>query len=272
MAKIVWVASYPKSGNTWLRFLLANLLAQRPLASSEEVRLAVPDIHEGVIGAHLWGPQTTLIKTHWAFNTQFPLREDTVGIIHLVRHPIATLESNQNYAINRSGNLLHEASGKDVDKLASDFVDAFIKHGGPAKFQQFGIGRLEEHTASWSSPLIKIPRLRLRYEDLRDDAAVELRRICRFLQLDRAEADISSAIANSTADVMRRIEETEIAERREGIFFQNRNEAAIKSGLRFVGRSESGTSRYRLTAEQEAAARKRFARLIRELGYDPAIG
>ena len=24
--KIVWVASYPKSGNTWLRFLLINLI------------------------------------------------------------------------------------------------------------------------------------------------------------------------------------------------------------------------------------------------------
>ena len=268
MAKIVWVASYPKSGNTWLRFLLANLLAQRSLASSEEVRLAVPDIHEGVIGAHLWGPRTTLVKTHWAFNTQFPLREDTVGIIHLVRHPIATLESNQNYAINRSGNLLREASEKDVAKLASDFVDAFITNGGPAKFQDHGIGRLEEHAASWSSPVIRTPRIRLRYEDLRDDPTSELKKICRFLQLERSDADIASAIAASTVDEMRRIEEAEIAERREGIFFQNRNAAAIDSGLRFVGRTQNGATRFRLTPDQEGAARKRFERLIRELGYD----
>lgn len=27
MGKIVWVASYPKSGNTWVRLMLANYLA-----------------------------------------------------------------------------------------------------------------------------------------------------------------------------------------------------------------------------------------------------
>ena len=152
--------------------------------------------------------------------------------------------------------------------MASDFVDAFIKNGGPVKFQTHGIGRLEEHTASWSSPIIKTPRIRLRYEDLRDDTTAELKRLCRFLQLERSDADIASAIAASTVDEMRRIEEIEIAEKREGIFFQNRNAAAIVSGLRFVGRTENGTTRYRLTKDQETAARKRFARLIRELGYE----
>jgi hypothetical protein len=30
MGNIVWLASYPKSGNTWLRAFLANLIAGRP--------------------------------------------------------------------------------------------------------------------------------------------------------------------------------------------------------------------------------------------------
>lgn len=268
MAKIVWIASYPKSGNTWLRFLLANLLVQRPLTSSAEVRLAIPDIHEGIIGRHIWGPQTTLIKTHWAYNTHFPLREDTVGIVHLVRHPVATIESNQNYAMNRSGNLMRKAGAKDVAKLASDFVDSFIEHGGPPQFNAHGIGPLEEHVASWSSPIVKLPRLRIRYEDLSEKPAEQLKRLCRFLSLEHSKADIDGAIAGATLEAMRRIEETEIREKKEGIFFQHRNEAAIETGLRFVGRSNDGNSRFRMTARQNAAARKRFARLIRDLGYE----
>jgi len=37
MGNIIWLASYPKSGNTWLRAFLANLIADRPtpLAPSE---------------------------------------------------------------------------------------------------------------------------------------------------------------------------------------------------------------------------------------------
>lgn len=37
MGSILWLASYPKSGNTWLRAFLANLVADRvtPLKPSE---------------------------------------------------------------------------------------------------------------------------------------------------------------------------------------------------------------------------------------------
>ncbi len=268
MAKIVWIASYPKSGNTWLRFLLANLLHNKPIVSSAEVKLIVPDIHEGIIGRHLWGPQTTLIKTHWAFNTQFPLREDTVGIVHLVRHPVATLESNQNYAINRSGSLTRQATEEQVAELARSFVDGFIKNGGHPQFQQHGIGTLEQHVASWSSPIIRLPRLRVRYEDLRADTAGELGRIGKFLNIERSEADIAAAVARSAFEEMRRIEALEIGKKQEGIFFQSRNEAAIEAGLRFVGRTAEGRSRYSLTEAQEDAARKRFAALIAQLGYE----
>ena len=31
MKRRIWLASYPKSGNTWLRLLLANLRAERPV-------------------------------------------------------------------------------------------------------------------------------------------------------------------------------------------------------------------------------------------------
>jgi hypothetical protein len=267
MAKIVWIASYPKSGNTWLRFLLANVLHQKPIESSAEVRELIPDIHEGILGRHLWGPRSTLIKTHWAFHTRFPLREDTVGIIHLVRHPVATLESNQNYAINRSGNLTRQASAAQVASLAQKFVEGFIQNGGHKQFIPNGIGTLEEHVASWSSPILRYQRIQIRYEDLVADTAGTLRKLVDFLGIARSDAEVAMAVDSASMEAMRRIEEAEIAGRREGIFFQTRNEAAIDAGLRFVGRSADGKTRYALTPEQKDAARRRFAGLIRQLGY-----
>jgi hypothetical protein len=267
MARIVWLASYPKSGNTWLRFLLANLILGEPVANSTQVQLLVPDIHDGITGAHLMPGLTTIIKTHWAFTTAFPLREDTAGVIHLVRHPVDTLESNQNYAINRSGELTLQKTAEEMQDFTANFVEEFIRDGGHRRFQQFGIGSLEQHFASWSSPVIAFPKLLVRYEDLKRDPARELKRLAAFVKLKRTDEQVAVAVERSAEAEMRRMEEAEIAGKRHGIFYQDRNRAAIEAGHRFVGRSASGASKYRLTAEQRARAAKRFAALISQMGY-----
>ena len=41
---IIWLASYPKSGNTWLRFLLYNYLFGEVRRSGDIAR-RIPDIH-----------------------------------------------------------------------------------------------------------------------------------------------------------------------------------------------------------------------------------
>lgn len=117
MAKIVWLASYPKSGNVWLRFLLTGLLAGRVTASAQIAR-QVPDIHDGVAAHQLYGKGATLVKTHGKYWPEIPLREDTVGTIHVPRHPVEVPESNLNYAFMRSGNLRHDASAEDVAAFA----------------------------------------------------------------------------------------------------------------------------------------------------------
>ena len=45
MGKIIWIASYPKSGNTWTRIFLFNLLADAPdpLPLSEVSRMSTSD-------------------------------------------------------------------------------------------------------------------------------------------------------------------------------------------------------------------------------------
>src|SRR4029453_3680957 len=137
------------------RFLIANLLL-RKVENSAQVMQQVPDIHDGVSGAHLFGKRTTLIKTHWKFWTGLPLREDTIGAIYLIRNPIDVMESNQNYAVQPSGNLRREAP------LCEDY----IKKGGHPRFSQFGIGSWEEHVRSWTFAGIDFPRLVVKYEEL----------------------------------------------------------------------------------------------------------
>jgi hypothetical protein len=267
MAKFVWIASYPKSGNTWVRFLIANLLL-RKVESSAQVMQQVPDIHDGVSAAHLFGKRTTLIKTHWKFWTGLPLREDTIGAIYLIRHPLEVMESNQNYALQRSGNLRREATAEAIGKLAGQLAEDYIKHGGHPRFQAFGIGSWEEHVRSWTFAGIDFPRLVLKYEDLKADPAAGLTRICGFLQLKRSDEQIRHAVEAAAEAAMRRLEEQEIAERTEGFFYQARNAAALAAGHRFVGRSASGRSLFSLTDDQRRRARERFLPVMRDFGYE----
>lgn len=270
MARIVWIASYPRSGNTWLRFLLAALIRRGEVERSAEVRAVIPDIHEGISGAHLWGKGLSLVKTHWAFKADFPLREDTAGVIQLVRHPIDTLESNQNYAMNRGGESFARGTAEERLRQATAFADDFIRDGGHRKFVAFGIGTLEQHILSWASRSLPFPRLLVRYEDLKADTSGQLARICRFLKLQRSDEEIGQAADRASLGRMRLIEESEISARREGMFYQTRNQSALEEGLRLVGRSNTGASKYHLTDEQRERTELRFATLIKLLGYQPA--
>ena len=136
MARIVWLASYPKSGNTWVRFIIAALV-RGEIKSSAEVARQVPDIHDGIKGHHLLGQHTTVVKTHWGWRADLPLREDTIGAICVVRNPLDVIESNQNYALLRSGDLRQTLDEPGLQKRSETFVDDFIANGGHARFQEF---------------------------------------------------------------------------------------------------------------------------------------
>ena len=94
-----------------------------------------------------------------------------------------------------------------------------------------------------------------------------LTRIAKFLDLRKSDAEIAAAAERASRERMRAIEEQEIAERKEGMFYQARNQASIEAGHRFVGRSTDGNSLFTLTDDQRERARRHFAGLIREFGY-----
>lgn len=269
MVKIVWLASYPRSGNTWLRFMIANLVAGK-ISSSSQVMKQVPDIHEGINGHHLFGNHTVVVKTHWKYWSGIPLREDTIGAIYIIRHPIDVLESNLNYAFHRSGSLREGKEPAEIERSAARWADEYIEHGGSARFRQYGIGSWEENVRSWLWSGLSIPRLLVRYEDLLSDPGAGLTKVAKFLGSAKTADDIALAVQHSSRANMRGIEEEEIAHRNEGFFYQTRNSSGLAAGHRFVGRSASGADLFRLTQAQKEAALERFASVMKEFQYTGA--
>ncbi len=139
---IVWIASYPKSGNTWVRFLACNLL-YGPQESASSLNHLVPDIHE--LGEHL--PRLTsgggVLKTHFVCSPNLPLLNRTAGAIYVVREPGDVLTSNYHYSRRSSGEA--DDSQKDFDR----YFDSFVRNRGDVRWTGLGMGSWEQNVLSW---------------------------------------------------------------------------------------------------------------------------
>ena len=120
---IIWLASYPKSGNTWIRLFLDSLFS-----SSEEFNINQNYITQFPLRKHFEGitknindqsefakncvnaqsklnfdKKIKILKTHnalWNFNNgkySFTDENNTLGVIHIVRDPRSIVTSIFNY-------------------------------------------------------------------------------------------------------------------------------------------------------------------------------
>lgn len=266
MASIIWVASFPRSGNTWVRFLLADLLYGAAVTSAE-VERRIPDIGRGVAAEHLYGRRRTLIKTHWKYHAGLPLREDTVGVIYIVRNPLDVMVSALNYARLQGrdfpGNTANEALGEATNLWIADYV----ARGSTRMWSKLGYGSWEDNLDSWTSRAVPFPRIVVRYEDLRAESEAALARICRFLGLSPETKRIAEAVERCSFASMRAMEEHEMSEQLPGTFYLDNRLPAYNQGLRFMNRGGVNTAVSSLTLEQREAATLRWGAAMKRLGY-----
>jgi hypothetical protein len=259
LKNLVWIASYPKSGNTWVRFMACNLLFGRQ-ASAAALAAQAPDIHE--TGVQAASGHSGLIKTHFTYSAALPLAARTAGAIYVVRDPAHVLESNFYYA-QRS------ADRADNSQCAFDrYVDAFVEHGGDPRWRLAGMGSWTENVRSWIGGRHPFPVLLVRYEDLAANALHVCRTLAQFLKPVASEEEIRATTDHSSFQQMREIEEADIRDKRVGIFYKPYLQGAIDSGRRFMRRGTVGDEALRLTPEQQRRVRAAFAADMRQLGYE----
>ena len=256
---VIWLASYPKSGNTWVRFLVCNL-AFGPQHSAATLGQLAPDIHE--LGKELQPPAATvLLKTHFPFSATVPLAAYTAGAIYVVRHPADVMFSNYHYQ-QRSGRLV-SGSGANFQK----YVEMFLERRGDPHWLAMGMGRWDEHLSSWMAPGLPFPVLLLRYEDLLTDGPQAARRICNFLGLQRTTEEIATAVTGSSFERMRAIEEMDIRNRSVGVFYKPYLQGSINAGLRFMRSGQSGQGQAQLSPDSRRALQTAFGPIMNAAGY-----
>ncbi len=271
---IVWLASFPKSGNTWVRVFLTNyqrdgeepahindleggwsyLLREHfddlmGMASSDmtgdELNYYRPIFHQHLV-SNLAKP--LFIKTHEAYR-RFPSGVSLFGplsgckTIHLVRNPLDVAVSFAH----------HNAMSLDqtIRKMANPNS---TMSGGSLRFVEH-MGTWSDHSASWLEQS-ELTRLTIRYEDLLEDAAGCFEKIVRFVGLEFDAQRLEKAIRFSSFD---RLQQQEAA-----TGFQERMpraESFFRSGV-------SGDWATKLTQDQVEKIVRKHGAMMQRLGYE----
>jgi len=274
MGNIVWLASYPKSGNTWLRAFLANLIANRlapvPLAElpsygrleaepelysriaerpSTELDFAElcalrPQVHAAIAAA---ATKTVFVKTHSMAGAidGVPLLTPQVsaGSIYVVRNPLdVAISMSHHFGIDQDAAIDYLNNENSATENSEMFVTEFL-------------GSWSQHVKSWAD-LESERILILRYEDLLDKPAKWFGKVARMVGTeDRAR--IERAIRHSDFRALAEME------KRDGFV-----EVPIK-GKRFFRAGRSNQWREKLSREQVARIIKAHREQMQRFGYVP---
>jgi hypothetical protein len=183
----VFLVSFPKSGNTWTRFLLANLRFPEEPATWANIDRLVPCTISTSRKNFDRAPRPRIIKSHECFDPCYP------RVICIVRDPRDVVVS------------LHHHLRKSRE-IADDFpIDTFVERFLAGETVPHGSWR--QNVLTWLHTSQGSPRfLLLRYEDMLADTGSELAKTADFLQLTVTPAQIALAVERSSADRMRKLE------------------------------------------------------------------
>lgn len=234
----VFLASYPRSGNTWLKSLLTSCLFGRAMQNfSDRVDPVIP-----IVGFHrrvkpLVKGTGRIIKTHE------PYRAEYGRAVWIVRDPRDVVISE--YKLHLRAQTFFGSFEKFVVWFSLPRVQ------GSADWQT--------HTCSWlNCPLSQNRLLPVKFEDMRTNTGRELDRILRFMGFDMAPSVIETAIVQNSLQSM--------SERHAA--YDRTLDGVISTGLPAVNTGLSGGWRSCLTQDQVSLIEGRFGITMDRLGYE----
>ncbi len=287
--RTIWLASYPKSGNTWTRALLTALTRTGPRdddhGDKDDLDLDLEALGHGPIAS-----ARGLLERHLGFASSDLTREEVGALrpladaaldatltevrfrkvhdglhtgpggapivpVAATRGAVCIVRDPRDVAVSYAHHV-----GTDVERAVRRLgretsVEGDVRHLH-AQFPE-ALGTWSEHVTGWMEH-DHFPVLLVRYEDLHADTARELRRIATFAELEVGDAAIDNAVEAARFD---RLQAKEAAS---GFGERPRREAA------FFRRGRSGGWRDELAPELARRVEEDHHEVMERLGY--AVG
>jgi hypothetical protein len=273
---IFWLASYPKSGNTWFRIFLENLLSgqaepvtinriglvriscsrsvfdERVGIESSDLTMDEIDRIRPLLYEHIAendaGPVFMKIHDAWTRNGDgIPIvtAKATAGVLYIIRNPM-------DVAVSFAGHFgcpYDKALSRMADygeRLAGD--DGCITH----QFRQL-LMSWSGHVRSWMSS--GLPVHVIRYEDMKQSPFETFEKAVRFIGLDCSTDDIRKALEFSSFETLKDQEEA-----------SGFRERPITSPS-FFRKGETGSGLKELTPSQIERILHQHGKVMRQFGY-----
>lgn len=238
-----FIVSYPRSGSTWFRFLLGNLLWKDEPVTFHNVEHVIPDIHVNSSRFIRAVARPRLLKSHEYFDPRYQ------KVIYLVRDPRDVAVSYYRY-------YLKVRRFSETYSL-QQYIPAFLS----GELQEWG--SWSQNVGSWLATRNGTAGfLLLRYEDLLRDPLSVLAEAAYFLGFSPRQDDLARAAELSSPELMRNLERT-----------QGEEWITIKGSrpdVPFIGSATWGCWRTELPECSVVAIEAAWGCLMDSLGYERA--
>lgn len=244
----IFLASYPRSGNTWTRFLLGNLIYPNDPVTFSNIESKIPEIYFNRDRFLRRLPRPRMLKSHECFQPHYP------RVIYIVRDPRDVAVSFYHHNV--------KARNIPDDYPMASFVPRFIAGDFDSKF-----GSWRDNVLSWTVLRRDDPGfLMLRYEDMKRDPALVLANVvaflerCSFRKIGSSAMELQRAIELSSPERMRALEKQEA-----GRWILTKGTRRDKP---FVRSAISGGWKSQLARQSVAAIESAWGDLMESLGYE----
>lgn len=268
MGDIVWLASYPKSGSTWLRLLLTSYLRHdgslpslegllgSPMAASRrlfdrEVGIRASEVSPELVQelrGRLWAyrsegsEESLFVKIHDQYDPTLVPHSSTKAVVYIVRNPLDIVASySHHFRVS-------------VKEAAARLVSDSHAIGGRERYLVQRIGDWSHHVNSWRC-LSPLPTVIARYEDLCDHPDDTLTTILEFLGISAEPNMVARAVDSCHFDRAQRLE------KKQGF---RENDGASQG---FFRRGRPNGWREELTPELVSMIAKVHGPFMAQLGY-----
>ena len=235
----VFLVSYPKSGNTWMRFLVGNYMTGGKVGFSNVIEL-MPELQTNPEQCAKVEMRPRFIKSHRGYNRKYP-------------KAVYILRDGRDVAVSSYYHLVKQGE-ITKDTPFPVFLRTFATEG------IFRLGSWSSHVESWLRREGKGNVIFVKYEDMLEDPGRELEKVLRFAGVEVDPERVKRAVKASSFEEMQRSEKEEHDAYFGKYGFKNRD-------VKFVRKGQKGDWRSHFTKEDEETFLKVHGRTMRKLGY-----